>query len=118
MSEEFFSKVRIDIEEQRKLLSTFATRTDVSQNDKAILLKAEYYLLRLSHVFYINKIDSALFRIRESQNAFPELHGKTRSLSLRNHYEGIIRLLATIQSELVSNTFDKSNDNFDDDGFY
>jgi hypothetical protein len=27
------------------VLSTFATRTDVSQNDKAILLKAEYYLL-------------------------------------------------------------------------
>ena len=45
MSEEFFSKVRIDIEEQKRALSTFATRTDVSQNDKAILLKAEYYSL-------------------------------------------------------------------------
>lgn len=118
MSEEFFSKVRINIEEQKRELSTFATRTDVSKNDKAILLKAEYYLLRLSRVLYANKIDSALFRIKESQNAFPELHGKTKSLSLRNHYEGIIRLLATIQSELVSNTVDKSNDNFDDDGFY
>jgi hypothetical protein len=111
LSEEFFSKVRIDIEEQRKLLSTFATRTDVSQNDKAILLKAEYYLLRLSRVFYINKIDSALFRIRESQNAFPELHGKTRSLLLRNHYEGIMRLIAIIQSELVSIAADKNNEN-------
>ena len=40
MSEEFFSKVRVDIEEQKRALSTFATRTDVSQNDKAILLKA------------------------------------------------------------------------------
>lgn len=95
----FFSNVRIDIEEQRRVLSTFATRTDVSQNDKAILLKAEYYLLRLSRVLYVNKIDSALFRIRESQNAFPELHGKTRSLLLRNHYQEIIRLLATIQFE-------------------
>ncbi len=47
MSEEFCSKLRIKIEEQKKILSTFATRTDVSQNDKAILLKAEYYLLRL-----------------------------------------------------------------------
>ena len=50
MSEEFFSKVRIDIEEQKNVLSTFATSTDISQNDKAILLKAEYYLLRLSRV--------------------------------------------------------------------
>ena len=111
MSEEFFSKVRIDIEEQKRALSTFATRTDVSQNDKAILLKAEYYLLRLSRVLYVNKIDSALFRIRESQNAFPELHGKTRSLLLRNHYEGIMRLIAIIQSELVSIAADKNNEN-------
>ena len=72
----------------------------------AILLKAEYYLLRLSRVLYVNKINSALFRIRESQNAFPELHGKTRSLLLRNHYQEIIRLLATIQFELV----DKNDD--------
>ena len=111
MSEEFFSKVRIDIKERKRALSTFATRTDVSQNDKAILLKAEYYLLRLSRVLYVNKIDSALFRIRESQNAFPELHGKTRSLLLRNHYEGIMRLIAIIQSELVSIAADKNNEN-------
>ncbi|MGA7368191.1 MAG: hypothetical protein WBX01_03615 [Nitrososphaeraceae archaeon] len=45
MSEELFSKVRIDIEKQRKVLSTFTTRTDVSRNDKAILFKAEYYSL-------------------------------------------------------------------------
>jgi phage gp36-like protein len=109
--EEFFSKIRIDIEEQKRALSTFATRTDISQNDKAILLKAEYYLLRLSRVLYVNKIDSALFRIRESQNAFPELHGKTRSLPLRNRYEGIIRLLAMIQSGLVSTAIDKNDDN-------
>ena len=102
MSEEFFSKVRIDIEEQKRALSTFATRTDISQNDKAILLKAEYYLLRISRVLYVNKIDSALFRIRESQYAFPELHSKTKRLSLKNQYEGIIRLLAVIQSKLVS----------------
>jgi hypothetical protein len=114
LSEEFFSKVRIVIEEQKKVLSTFATRTDVSQNDKAILLKAEYYLLRLSRVLYINKINSALFRIRESQNAFPELHGKTRSLVLRNHYQEIIRLLATIQFELV----DKNDENVDDNNLY
>jgi hypothetical protein len=101
LSEEFFSKVRIDIEEQKRALSTFATRTDVSQNDRALLLKAEYYLLRLSRVLYVNKIDSVIFRIRESQNAFPELHGKTMSLPLRNHYQGIIRLLATIQSESI-----------------
>ena len=63
MSEEFFSKVRIAIF-QDKALSTFATRTDVSQNDTAILLKEEYYLLRLNRVLYVNKIDSALFRIR------------------------------------------------------
>ena len=113
MSEEFFSKVRIDIEEQKRALSTFATRTtDISQNDKAILLKAEYYLLRLSRVLYVNKIDSALFRIRESQNAFPELHGKTRSLPLKNHYEKIIRLLVKIQSELVSLTAYKNDENF------
>ena len=93
MSEEFFSKVRIDIEEQKRELSTFVTRTDLSQNDKAILLKAEYYLLRLSRVLYVNKIDSALFRIRESQNAFPALHGKTKNLLLKNYYEKIIRLL-------------------------
>ena len=107
MSEEFFSKVRIDIEEQKRVLSTFATRTDVSQSDKAILLKAEYYLLRLSRVLYVNKVNAALFRIRESQNAFPELHGKTRSLLLRDHYQEIMRLLATIQSELV----DKNDEN-------
>ena len=97
MSEEFFSKVRIDIEEQKSALSTLATHTDVSQNDKAILLKA-YYLLRLSRVLYVNKIDSALFRIRESQNAFPELHSKTKNLLLKNHYKKIIRLLVKIQS--------------------
>jgi hypothetical protein len=107
LSEEFFSKVRIDIDDQKRVLSTFATRTDVSQNDKAILLKAEYYLLRLSRVLYVKKIDSVLFRIRESQNAFPELHGKTMSLPLRDHYQGIIRLLATIQSELVYISVDK-----------
>lgn len=106
MSKELFSRVRIDIEKQRKVLSTFATRTDVSHNDKAILLKAEYYLLRLSRVLYANKINSALFRIKESQNAFPELHAKTRSLLLRNQYEMIIRLLASMQSELVSITDD------------
>jgi len=111
MSEDFFSKVRIDIEEQKRALSTFATRTNVSQNDRAILLKAEYYLLRISRVLYVNKIDSALFRIRESQNAFPELHGRTKSLPLRNHYQGIIRLLATIQSELVSISVDKNDEN-------
>ena len=109
MSEEFFSKVRIEIEEQRRVLSTFATHTDVSQNDKALLLKAEYYLLRLSRVLHASKVNATLFRIRESQNAFPELHGKTRSLPLRKHYEGIIRLLATIQPELGSNTVDKNN---------
>jgi len=108
LTEEFFSKVRIDIEEQKRVLSTFATQTDVSQNDKAILLKAEYYLLRLSRVLNVNKVDSALFRIRESQNAFPELHGKTKSLPLRNHYQRIIRLLVTIQSELVSIAADKN----------
>ena len=97
MSEEFFSKVRIDIEEQKSALSTLATHTDVSQNDKAILLKA-YYLLRLSRVLYVNKIDSALFRIRESQNAFPELHSKTKNLLLKNPYKKIIRLLVKIQS--------------------
>lgn len=118
MSEEFFSKVRRDIEEQKRILSMFAIRTDVSQNDKAILLKAEYYLLRLSRVLYVNKINSALFRIRESQNAFPELHGKTKSLSLNNHYQEIIRLLATIQSELVSISVDKNDDNIDDNKLY
>ena len=101
----------MDIEEQKRVLSTFATRTDVSQNDQVILLKAEYYLLRLSRVLYVNKINAALFRIRESQNAFPELHGKTKSLPLRNHYQGIIRLLGTIQSELVSISVDKNDEN-------
>ena len=86
------------LEKKKGVLSTFATLNDVSQNDKASLLKAEYYLIRLSRVLYVNKIDSALFRIRESQNAFPELRGKTRSLPLRNHYQGIIRLLAAIHS--------------------
>ena len=114
MSEEFFSKVRIDIEEQKRALSTFVTRPDVSRNDKAILLKAEYYLLRLSRVLYVNKIDSALFRIRESQNAFPELHRKTRSLPLKNHYEKIIRLLIKIRSELVSFTANKNDENMHD----
>jgi hypothetical protein len=103
----------IDIEEQKRVLSTFATCTDVSQNDRAILLKAEYYLLRLSRILYVNKINSALFRIRESQNAFPELHGKTRSLPLRNHYQRIIRLLAMMQSELVSISVDKNDENVD-----
>jgi hypothetical protein len=111
MSEEFFSKVRIEIEEQMNVLSTFATRIDISQNDKAILLKAEYYLLRLSHVLYVNKVDSALFRVKESQNAFLELHSKTRSLLLRNHYEGIIRLIAIIHSELVAITLDNNDKN-------
>lgn len=110
MSEDFFSKVRIDIEEQKRALSTFATHTDISQNDKALLLKTEYYSLRLSRVFSANKIDSTLFRIRESQNAFPELHGKTRSLLLRNHYEEIIRSLATIQSELFATAVEKNDE--------
>jgi hypothetical protein len=100
MSAEIFSRFRKELEEQKIALSTFATRTDISQNDKTILLKAEYYLLRLCRVLYEDKVNSALFRIRESQNAFPELHAKTRSLPLRNHYQEIIRLLATIQSEL------------------
>jgi hypothetical protein len=113
LSKEFFSKVRIDIEEQKRVLSMFATRTDVSQNDKAILLKAEYYLLRVSRVLYVNKANSALFRIRESQNAFPELHGKTKSVPLRNHYQGIIRLLAAIQSELVFIAVNKNDENVD-----
>lgn len=103
----FFSKVRIDIEGKKRVLSTFATLNDVSQNDKALLLKAEYYLLRLSRVLYVNKINAALLRIRESQNAFPELHGKTRSLPLRNYSQRIIRLLDTIQSKLVSFTANK-----------
>lgn len=111
MSEEFFSKVRTEIEELKNLLSKFATRTDISQNDKALLLKAEYYLLRLSRVLYLKKIDSAIFRIRESQNAFSELHDKTRSRVLRNHYQGIVRLLATIQSELESIVSDKNAGN-------
>ena len=111
MSEEFFSKVRTEIEAQKNALSTFAIRPDVSQNDKAILLKAEYYLLRLSRVLYVNKIDSALFRIRESQNAFPELHSKTKNLLLKNHYEKIIRLLIKIQSELASLTANKNDEN-------
>jgi hypothetical protein len=106
MSEEFCSKLRIKIEEQKKILSTFATRTDVSQNDKAILLKAEYYLLRLSRVLHVNKINSVPFRLKESLDAFPKLHDKTMSLSLRNQYQRIIRLLLTIQSALISNTID------------
>jgi hypothetical protein len=112
---EFFSKVRNDIEEQQRVLLTFATRSDISQNDKALLLKAEYYLLRLSRVSYIDKINSTIFRLRESQNAFPDLHGKTRSLPLRNHYEEIIRLVAMIQSELLSTTIEKNNENVDDE---
>jgi phage gp36-like protein len=106
----------IDIEEQKRVLSKFATRSDVSQNDKAILLKAEYYLLRLSRVLYVNKIDSALFRIRESQNAFLELNAKTKSLPLRNQYQEIIRLLFTVQSELVSISVDKNDENVDAGG--
>jgi len=58
MSEEFYSKLRIEIEEQKKILSTFATHTNISQNDKAILLKVEYYLLRLSRVLYADKYPS------------------------------------------------------------
>jgi hypothetical protein len=106
MSEEFCSKLRIKIEEQKKILSTFATRTNVSQNDKAILLKAEYYLLRLSRVLHVNKINSVPFRLKESLDAFPKLHDKTMSLPLRNQYQRIIRLLLTIQSVLMSNTID------------
>jgi len=106
MSEEFCSKLRIKIEEQKKILSTFATCTDVSQNDKAILLKAEYYLLRLSRVFHVNKVNSVPFRLKESLDAFPKLHDKTMSLPLRNQYQQIIRLLLTIQSALMSNTID------------
>jgi hypothetical protein len=113
MSEGFFSKVRLEIKEQKNILLTFATRTDISQNDNAILLKAEYYLLRLNRVLYVNKTESALFRIKESQRAFPELHGKTRSQPLRNQYQGIIRLLDTIQSVLVSTPIDKNNENVD-----
>jgi hypothetical protein len=113
LSEEFFSKARIDIEEQKRALSTFATRTDVSHNDKAILLKAEYYLLRVSRVLYVNKANSALFRIRESQNAFPELHGKTKSTFLRNQYEVIIRKLAKMQSELASISICNNNERVD-----
>ena len=71
-------------------------------------------MLRLSRVLYVNKIDSALFRIRESQNAFPELHSKTKNLRLRNHYEKIIRLLIKIQSELASLTANKNDENVDD----
>jgi len=106
MSEEVCSKLRIKIEEQKKILSTFATRTDVSQNDKAILLKAEYYLLRLSRVLHVNKVNSVPFRLKESLDAFPKLHDKTMSLPLRNQYQQIIRLLLTIQSALMSNTID------------
>ena len=113
MSEEFFSRIKMDIEEQRRVLSTIATNTNVSQNDKAILLKAEYYLLRLTRVLYVNKIDSTHFRIRESQKAFPELHGKTKSMFLRNQYEVIIRKLAKIQSELASITVCKNNERDD-----
>ena len=104
MSEEFCSKLRIKIEEQKKILSTFATRTDVSQNDKAILLKAEYYLLRLSRVLHVNNVNSVPFRLKESLDAFPKLHDKIVSLPLRNQYQRIIRLLLTIQSALMSNT--------------
>src|ERR671918_3034054 len=113
MSEEFFSKVMIDIEEQRRILSTFAIHTYVSRNDKAILLKAEYYLLRLSRVLYVNKINSTHCRIRESQKAFPELHGKTKSTFLRNQYEVIIRKMAKIQSELASISVCKNNERVD-----
>jgi hypothetical protein len=109
MSQEFFSKIKMDIEEQRRALSTIATNNYVSQNDMAILLKAEYYLLRLSRVLYVNKISSTHFRIRESQKAFPELHGKTKSMFLRNQYEVIIRKLAKIQSELASISVCKNN---------
>lgn len=118
MSEEFFSKVRMGIEDQKRVLSTFATRTDVSQNDKAILLKAEYYLLRMSRVLYVNKVNSVPFRLRESLDAFPKLHDKTKSLPLRNQYQKIIRLLATTQSELVSNTVDKNDEDIEDNKLY
>jgi hypothetical protein len=80
MSEQFYSKLRIEIEEQKKILSTFATHTDISQNDKAILLKAEYYLLRLSRILYTDKVNSIPFRLRESLDTFPKLHDKTMSL--------------------------------------
>jgi hypothetical protein len=62
-------------------------------DQQAILFKAEYYLLRLSRVLYVNKANSTLFRLRECLNAFPELHGKTRSLSLRNQFQMMIGLL-------------------------
>ena len=113
MSAEFFSKIKMEIEEQRRVLSTFATNTNVSQNDKAILLKAEYYLLRLNRVLYVNKINSTDFRIRESQEAFPELRGKTKSMFLRNQYEVIIRKLAKMQSELASISVYKDNERVD-----
>jgi hypothetical protein len=106
MSEEFCSKLRIKIEEQKKILSTFAIRTDVSQNDKPVLLKAEYYLLRLSRVLHVNKVNSIPFRLKESLDAFPKLHDKTMSLPLRNQYQRVIRLLLIIQSALMSNTID------------
>lgn len=61
------ARVRIAIEEQSRLLSTFATRSDISENDEAILLKAEYYLLRLSLVSYVDWINSTIYRLRESQ---------------------------------------------------
>lgn len=111
MSVEFFSRIRIKIEEQMRILSTFAAGTNTSKNDKDILLKAEYYLLRLSHVLYVNKIDSTLFRLRESQKAFLELYDRTESLPLRDHYQRIIGLLSTIQSELFSITLDENKDN-------
>jgi hypothetical protein len=41
------------------------------------------------------------------------LHGKTKCLSLRNQYEGIIRLLATMQSELASISVDKDDESVD-----
>jgi hypothetical protein len=110
MSEEFCSKLRIEIEEQKIILLSFTTRADVSQNDKAILLKAEYYLLRLSRVLYVNKANSVSFRLSESLDAFPKLRDKTMSLSLRNQYQIIIRLLAIIQSEFESKIIDENDE--------
>lgn len=102
MSEEFFSKSRREIEEHKRILSRFVAYTAISQNDRDILLKAEYYLLRLSRVLYGNKINSILFRLKESQNAFLELYNRTESFPLRDQYQEILGLLTNMQSELAS----------------
>jgi hypothetical protein len=81
----------MEIEVQKNMLSNFAICTGISQNDKAILLKAKYYLVKLSRVLYVNRTDSTRFRIKESQNAFPELQAKESVIG--NYYEGIIRRL-------------------------